>query len=159
MRLRIMLTGILSMLILAFVLVLPAAPVSAASSANCVSGIDTSQRNFLSFPTWYKYLPTQYTDAGGCNISTDFSEPPDGQADWDYVVPAVLLAVFEILLIIAGMVAVFAVIYGGFLYLMSTGEPEKAKNARTTIINALVGLMLAMLATVIVNLVAGNIAP
>lgn len=96
--------------------------------------------SFLGFPTWYKYL--NY-DAGTCELNVNI--PGD--------IVLILLAVFEILLRIAGMLAVIFIIYGGFLYLTSAGEPDKAKNGRTTIINALVGLVLAMSATVIVSII------
>lgn len=113
------------------------------SAANCVRQSDS----MLGFPTWYKYLNPTFS-GGECEIDITF---PDA-------IPAILLAVFEILLRVAGLLAVIFVIYGGFQYLTSTGEPEKAKNARTTIINALVGVTIAMFATVIVNLVARNIS-
>lgn len=102
-------------------------------------------------PTWYKYLSTEYSDKNGvqsCKITTEFPN----------VIVLVVFAVIEILLRIVGILAVIFVIYGGFQYLTSTGEPDKAKAGRTTIINALVGLMIAMLATVIVNIVGRNIA-
>jgi hypothetical protein len=106
-----------------------------------------SSSSFLGFPTWYKYLNPHRT-ANGCELT--FSFPND--------IAAIGFAVFEIVLRIAGIVAVVFVMYGGFLYLTSTGEPDRAKNGRTTLVNALTGLMIAMLATAIVNLVARNIA-
>jgi len=68
----------------------------------------------------------------------------------------VLLAIVEILLMIAGIVAVGYVIYGGVSYTISQGTPEKTVAARTIILNGLIGLVIAALAVVIVNLV-GNI--
>lgn len=97
-------------------------------------------------PTWYKFLK-ETTVAGKC--TPDFTFPDD--------VGRILLAIFEILLRIGGIAAVVFIIYGGFQYLTSQGEPDKAKAARTTIINSLVGMVIAIMATVIVNLVAGNI--
>lgn len=97
-------------------------------------------------PKWYKYLPHDFV-GGECNVSVSI---PDS-------LPAILLAVFEILLTIVGVLSVIFIIYGGFQYLTSAGEPDKAKAGRTTIINALVGLMIAMLATAIVNLVGRNL--
>lgn len=97
-------------------------------------------------PTWYKYLPSQNI-GGKC---TPMVTVPDS------IVP-IALAVVEILLRIAGMVAVLYIIYGGYLYILSAGDTDKAAAGRTTIINALVGLMLAMFATAIVNLVGRNI--
>lgn len=97
-------------------------------------------------PKWYKYLEVS-SNGAICDVTAEFPG----------AIPAILLAVAEILLRIAGILAVVFVVYGGFQYLMSTGEPDKAKAARTTIINALVGLMIAILSTAIVNLVGNNI--
>ena len=108
---------------------------------NCA---DTSD-SFLGFPTWYKYLQVNPSD--GCEITFEF--PQD--------ITKVLLALFEILLRVAGIVAVVFVVVGGFQYITSSGEPDRAKAARGTIINALVGLVIAAMATVIVNVVAGRL--
>ena len=59
----------------------------------------------------------------------------------------------EILLRIAGLVAVVYVVMGGFKYMTSQGEPENLKQAQGTIINALIGLVIAMLATAVVNVI------
>jgi hypothetical protein len=125
--------------------VLPA-QASAASSYYCPENPQTVT-NLLDFPTWYKYLNPHFAN-NECVLDAEF---PDA-------IPKIALAVFEIILRVSGMLAVIFVIYGGFQYLTSTGEPDKAKNARTTIINALVGLMIAMLSTVIVNVIGRNIA-
>lgn len=116
---------------------------NAANGAFCQREIG----GFLSFPTWYKYLTFTPGDAN-CNIDFDITKDS----------PKVALAIFEIVLRIGGIVAVVFVIYGGFLYLTSQGEPDRAKNARTTIINALAGLVITTLSVAIVNLIARNIA-
>ncbi|HTE22562.1 MAG TPA: hypothetical protein VK674_05985 [Candidatus Limnocylindria bacterium] len=128
-------------------------PVHAATREEC-----TGNASITVLPKWYKYLNPRWGDPDG--------PPPNGPqgptcildgATFPGAIPAILLAVFEILLRVAGIVSVLFIVYGGFQYLITTGEPDKAKNARTTIINALVGLMIAMFATVIVNLVGRNI--
>jgi hypothetical protein len=98
-------------------------------------------------PTWYKHLDSSTDATGRCvpEVTMPNSITP------------ILLAAFEIVLFIAGIMAVAFVIYGGFLYITSQGEPEKIKNARTTIVNALVGLVIAIMSTAIVNLVAGSV--
>lgn len=97
-------------------------------------------------PTWYKYLNGEDI-AGKCtpifNLETD--------------IPRILLALLEIALFIGGIVGVLFIVYGGFQYLTSQGEPDKAKNARTTIVNALVGLVIASVASAIVNLIGNNL--
>jgi type IV secretion system pilin len=120
----------------------PTAASAAPSAANCTR----ESGNFLQFPTWYKFLEPRF-EGGECRLNTSF---PDA-------IPRILLAVFEIILRITGLAAVLFIIYGGFQYLTSTGEPEKAKNARTTIINALAGLVVSIFSVAIVNLVGNNI--
>lgn len=128
-----------------YAVVLPAAPVAAAEESYC----GESSPTFLAFPTWYKYLkPDFVTPAGSympeCKIVFEF---PDD-------IGKVLLAVVEIMLRIVGILAVGYVIYGGVKYIMSQGEPDKTKSAKNTIVNALVGMAIAVIATAIVNVVA-----
>ena len=103
----------------------------------------------LPLPTWYQYLPGKNT-AGGCQINT---EGLGGK-----VIILILMAVFDMLMYIAGVVAVVMVIWGGFKLLTSSGEPQKIAAARTTIFNALVGLVIAIIASQIVGFIAGGLA-
>ena len=61
--------------------------------------------------------------------------------------------IVNIMLYALGIGAVIMLIVGGFQYIFSTGNSEKAGKARGTIINALIGLIFALLAFVIVNFV------
>ncbi len=102
--------------------------------------------SFLKFPTWYKYLDSTRV-ANKCTVI--FSFPDD--------FGKILLAVVEILLRVGALVAVGFVIYGGFQYITSQGEPDRASSARGTIINAIIGLVIAIIATTVVSFVAGNL--
>jgi hypothetical protein len=105
--------------------------------------------SFLGFPTWYKFLshaPSATT--GKCELNAKI--PDDA--------PKILLAIFEIILRVSGLAAVGFVIYGGFQYLLSQGEPEQTKGAKSTILNAFIGLVITMLATAVVNIIGRNIA-
>ncbi len=62
----------------------------------------------------------------------------------------------QILLFIAGFVAVGFIIYGGFQYMLSSGEPGGIKKAKDTIVNAVIGLVLAILAFGIVKFITGQ---
>lgn len=109
--------------------------------------------NFLSLPTWYQYLDV--SAAPECNVT---AVRYDGSDDVNIgaTLGAVLLAITEILLRIAGIVAVGFVVYGGILYTMSQAAPDKLQAARQTIINGIIGLFIASAAVALVNL-AGNI--
>ncbi|MCY3804589.1 MAG: pilin [Candidatus Saccharibacteria bacterium] len=65
--------------------------------------------------------------------------------------------IIVILVSIAGLVAVAFIIVGGFLYVLASGNSEKAKNARQTIIHALVGLVIAIMARVVAEVVWRNL--
>lgn len=109
-----------------------------------------SVRTFLGFPTWYRYLDCELV-AGKATPTLDLANNP-GQ------ISLIVLAVIEILLRLAGIVAVGFVIYGGFQFILSQGQPDRATSARNTIINALIGLAIAISATGIVMFVATNLS-
>lgn len=110
----------------------------------------TSGDGALPFPTWYQYLPGQEGADGQCEIKT--------AGLGGKVVILILMGIFDILLFLAGIIAVIMVIWGGFKMLSSSGEPQKITAARTTIINALVGLVIAVIASQIVGLIAGGLS-
>ena len=68
----------------------------------------------------------------------------------------VVAAVIDILLRIAALVAVGFIVVGGVSYVTSQGEPDRTKTALRTIINALIGLAIAIAATAIVTFIAGR---
>jgi len=97
---------------------------------------------FFGFPTWYEYLKNAAPAAGEkCGI--DFIFPND--------IPLVGLAVIEILLRLVAMVAIAFVIWGSIQYVTSQGEPDATARAKGTILNALIGMVVASLAIAIVK--------
>lgn len=62
----------------------------------------------------------------------------------------------SIALFAAGFIAVGFIIYGGFQYILSSGDPSGIKKAKETIVNAVIGLVIAMLAFGIVNFLSGS---
>lgn len=64
--------------------------------------------------------------------------------------------VISILMVIAGFVAITFIIVGGFMYITSSGEPANIKKAKETIVNAVVGLIMAMVSFGVVKYVTGG---
>ena len=60
------------------------------------------------------------------------------------------------ILFLAGIIAVIYLIYSGILYITAGGDAEKATKGRTGVINAVIGIIIILLAYVIVTWV-GNI--
>jgi len=77
------------------------------------------------------------------SLCTGYKEGEDVQAN-DNAVLKLLKRIISILLFAAGALAVLMVIYGGFKYVTSAGEPQKAASGRQTIIFALVGLVVVV---------------
>jgi ABC-type Fe3+ transport system permease subunit len=107
--------------------------------------------SFLGFPTWYKYLPGIETFNG--QVSANVCLPRIQAINDVWLIAA---AIVEILLRIAGLVAIAFVIMGGAKYMMSRGEPDKTSGALQTIINALIGLVIAIASTILVTFIAGR---
>jgi hypothetical protein len=98
----------------------------------------------LGFPTWYEYLKT--------TAPPDCSPQITGISDIWLIVAAII----DILLRLAALAAVVFVIIGAVQYITSQGEPDKTKKAQTTIISALAGLVIAVLAATVITFLAGQ---
>jgi uncharacterized membrane protein len=70
---------------------------------------------------------------------------------------SIVKRVISIMSVIVGITAVIFVLVGGFKFITSSGDSQKAASARNTIIYAVVGLVVAALAQVIVSYVLTNV--
>lgn len=66
-------------------------------------------------------------------------------------------ALFNIFLLIAGIVAFLFVLYGGFLYLTAGGDTARTGQGRSFIINALIGIIIIFISYAVVNFLVGRI--
>ena len=66
----------------------------------------------------------------------------------------VILRVIQILLAIAGLVAVIFLVVGGFRYITAGGNEEAAEGAKKTITNSIIGIVIVILAFVIVRVIS-----
>lgn len=69
----------------------------------------------------------------------------------------IVAAVIEILLRLSALLAIGFVLYGGIALITSNGDPDKAAKARKTILNAVIGLVIAVVATTVVSYLAGRL--
>ncbi len=68
-----------------------------------------------------------------------------------------ILSIINILLAVAGLIAVLVLIIGGFRYVTSFGNEEVTSTAKKMILNAVIGIIIIILSFVIVRVVA-NVA-
>jgi hypothetical protein len=123
----------------------PATGADAREVASCDSG------SFLGFPKWYKYIQ-----------GTISQSPVTGLPQCQPIINGlndiwkIVAAVVEMLLRVAALLAIGFVVYGGVTYTISQGQPDKTKQALQTIISAIVGLAISVVATAFVTFVAGR---
>ncbi len=65
----------------------------------------------------------------------------------------------EVLSFIAGAVAVIMIIYSGFRYITSAGDASKVGAAKTTLIYALVGIVVVALSQLLIRFVIHHVKP
>lgn len=104
--------------------------------------------NFFGLPAWHEYLKKAYDPV------TERCEVIDFDVG-DF--PLIGLALVDIALRIAALVAVGYIIYAGIQFIIAQGEADKTKKARQTIINALIGLVIAIMSAGIVAFIGQEI--
>ncbi|HVU59862.1 MAG TPA: pilin [Candidatus Saccharimonadales bacterium] len=109
-----------------------------------------AENNFLGLVPWYHYLPASSFD-GSCNV-TSFTVLGAGSGFL-----LILLAVVDDLLRIAGLVAVVFVLMAGVKYIMSQGSPDGVSRAQSSLLNALIGLAVALVAIQFVSFLGNRI--
>ena len=86
-------------------------------------------------------------DSALCEPEHDPITGPDG----------VIARVTNIVAAIAGILAVIIIIWGGFTYITSAGDANKATSARNTIVYAAIGLVVIVLAQTLVIFILSSI--
>ncbi len=92
------------------------------------------------------------TGTGATGALTDIQNTQSfgGQTDLSTTIKTAI----NLLLYVIGILAVVMLIVGGFKYTTSSGDPGKVDEAKKTILYAVIGLIVAILAFAIVNFVA-----
>ncbi|MEO5627557.1 MAG: hypothetical protein ABIQ89_01575 [Candidatus Saccharimonadales bacterium] len=120
---------------------------AAAKAAAALNGACAPAKSFFGFPTWYKYLGSEKDALGKCTPQiSGFNDA------W-----LIGLAFIEILLRFAGIAAVAYIIYGGIQYITSQGEPDRTKAAKDIITNAIIGLIIVIVATAAVSFIGNSL--
>lgn len=112
-------------------------PVFAESSCGSKFGI----------PTWYRYVPKD----GDCQIDNK-------NVDSKTISILIILGFIDIALYVAGILAVFMIIWGGYKFILSDGNPDQIAGGRKTILNAAIGLVIAIFAAQIVKFIATKLS-
>ena len=113
-----------------------------AAAASC----DGGGANFFGLPAWYRGLTES-----DCSIK----KIGDGGIPLPDFIWTIVGNIFDGIFRVAGVIAVGYIMWGGIQYMLASGDPGKNGKAKTTITNAVIGLIIAVVASAIVNLVMG----
>lgn len=106
-----------------------------------------NEHTFLGIRGWYKFIPRE-TVNGSCTLRFQNAVSGSGVSGKDIAaVWLVLAGLLDALVRVAAMVAVAFFIIGAFKLVTSQGSPEGVKNGKNTMTNALIGLVIAIIAT------------
>lgn len=137
---RQILASILLVVSLAAATIAPTVALPVAASAAC------SDAPILGITPWYRGL--QEEKDGACLIKS----PTNGNLG--KFITTIALNILQAGFAIAAYVAVFFIIKGGFSYMTSAGSSDGMANAKKTIMNAVIGLVIVLLSAAIINTIA-----
>ena len=141
----------LTLLALVLVSILALAAPQGVSAAAPTTVSDCSKR-ILRIPTWFNGLVKLEKDNDN-NVNCVIVSPGDyglSKFIWRVVLNVIDMALSLIAWIAAGMM-----IFGGFKMITSDGAADKAAQGRKTLLNAAIGLTIAIASVGLVNLVMG----
>jgi len=138
-----------------------AAPLPASTTLFADITDQCNSTGFLGLKPWYHYMQDELgvpkhgkVPADPCgvrcfNIFVQAQPNECGQTQSD--IPGIVLVVIDDLLRIAGLAAIAFIIIGAFQYVASRGNAERTAQAQSTIISALTGLAVALVAVAFVS--------
>jgi hypothetical protein len=134
-----------------FLIASPLAIVATPQPTYAAAPVDCETR-IIGIPPWYRGL-TEIDSTKDCAIVS-----PNDVGGLSPFIWKIVLNVIEIGLVLAGWIALFFILYGGFLFITGGGNASQIEKARKSIFNAVIGLVISMGAIAITNLVFGSLA-
>lgn len=123
-----------------------AAPVMTVASPQTAAAVTTCEGRFLGIPPWYRGLTNN-------NPPTCDLKSPDEVGSLGSYIWRIVLNIIEMAIVAMTYITVFFILFGGFLYITGGTNPSQIERARKTIINAVIGLVVAISAIALTNLV------
>ena len=116
------------------------------STQPALAGVCDERGRVITLKPWF------YNSTSG--NSCDLKSPSDVGGFGPYIW-RIALNLIEDLFQITGYIAAGYIIYGGFLFITSSGSPDRAVRGRKTVFNAIIGLVIAIASVGVVNWVSG----
>lgn len=101
------------------------------------------------------FAPTSYAFNLGMQDGMNAAKGADQATDL-FGATGIFTTITNVLLFIIGAISVIMIIIGGLRYVISGGDASKVSAAKNTILYAVVGIVVALLAYAIINFVIGS---
>jgi len=124
--------------------VLTVSPVAAATKCDSA--------RFLTFPAWYRGLTEE--KGGECSIAQ-----PKGSDGLSKFIWTIGLNIVEILIQLVAYISVGYILWGGYTYIRTVSNSSNIARGREMIQNAVIGLIISLLAVILVSFAVGRISP
>lgn len=111
---------------------------------------------------WYKYLDgeiveiTELDSSGNPSVVREDCRPTFDNDNIAVTVTKVGVALVELMMRLGGFLALGFIVWGGIKYIISQGEPDGINSAKNTLANAIIGLIITLLAIGITQFI-GNV--
>jgi hypothetical protein len=133
---------------------LVAAPIFSVVIPQPAMAINCEQR-ILGIPPWFRGMTTTQKSTITGKDECVIESPSQVSGGIQGFILKIALNVVEIGLFIAGYASLFFILYGGFQFLTGGSNPSTVEKARVTLLNAIIGLAIALGSIAVVNLIFG----
>ena len=123
----------------------------------------SKNHSFFGFKPWYEYFQRTYiapsgsATTGSCEVTGVKTDPAHFFNPSESPITLILVVLIDDLLQLAGLVAIGYVIYGAIQYVLSQGNPDGTAKAQSSIVNALIGLAIALIAIGFVSFIGNKL--
>lgn len=80
------------------------------------------------------------------------------QATQNLTLTQLIVRIINIMLLLAGVVAVLFMVIGGYFYMTAAGNQEQVEKGKNTAVNAIIGLIIIILSFVIINVIVNLVS-
>ena len=129
-----------------FFIASPVAVVALPQATHAAPANNCEKPLFGVVPPWYRGLT---------NADCTIKSPEAGENGLSIFIWKIVLNVIQMALVLASFIAVFFILYGGFLFITGGGVSAQVEKGRKSIFSAVIGLIISMGAIAITNLIFG----
>ena len=120
---------------------------------------DCSKDNgFFSLPAWHRGLVDKKTcQIKKINQKNGVTHKNDSEVSLQVFIWTIIGNIADMIMRLIGVISAGFIIYGGYQYMLSVGDASRMAKAKVTITNAVVGLIIAIVASGFVSYLMSNI--